>query len=69
MVGSNSIIMLLLSGRRSGSRGLLSMLMLIMLLMHPCWFAVRIELLLVREDVSPLEHLVRSMEPTSLLAG
>lgn len=68
VVSGNAIIMLLLCGRCSGCSGLLGMLM-VTLLMHPCWLAVRVELLLVGENVCPLEHLVRSMLPTSGLAG
>lgn len=62
MIGSDSIVMLLLSSRCGSGGSLLGMLIVILLLlvMHPSWLAVRCILLLVREYVRPLEHLVLS---------
>lgn len=62
VIGSDSIKMLLLSGRCGSSGSLLGMLIVALLLrmMHPSWLAVRCILLLMREYVRPLEHLVLS---------
>ena len=51
MIGSDSIVMLLLSGGCGSGGSLLGMLIvaLLLLMMHPSWLAVRCVLLLMRE--------------------
>lgn len=62
MIGSDSIVMLLLSGGCGSGGSLLGMLIvaLLLLMMHPSWLAVRCVLLLMREYMRSLEHLVLS---------
>ena len=58
MVGGYSIVVLLLCSGRGYGGSLMGMLMMA-LLVHPCWLSLRIILVLVREDVCPGEHGVR----------
>jgi hypothetical protein len=66
MVRGNSIVM---SRRGCRSRSLLRVLLMVILLMHPCRLSLRVILVLVRENVCPLEHLVLSKEPARGLEG
>lgn len=72
----DAVVVLLLGSCCGGGSGLLGVLvmrlllllcLLLLLVVHPSWLAVGLVLLLVREDVRPLEHLGGQMWPARRL--